>query len=144
MPRVRAWKCLFTRWSRVEKKKKKHRVSFKSRWNDWHFHYWWMSKRVPKFQCSKCISTLRMWNVISFSFLFYFYYENLTFNILINRRSVDIKYLRIKSIQLICIVFTPDINLSAPRVTYCRSSTIIFQDVIFFNEGTKAVNVEGV
>lgn len=84
---------------------------------------------------------------MSYHFLFFFTStttENLTFNILINRRSVDIKYLRIKSIQLICIVFTPDINLSAPRVTYCRSSTIIFQDVIFFNEGTKAVNVEGV
>lgn len=80
---------------------------------------------------------------MSYHFLFFFT-STMKILHLINRRSVDIKYLRIKSIQLICIVFTPDINLSAPRVTYCRSSTIIFQDVIFFNEGTKAVNVEGV
>lgn len=64
-------------YSRGGKEKKANRVSFKSRWNDWHFHCWSMSKRVPKFQ--------NAWNVSTFSryvsFFFYFYCENFIFNI---------------------------------------------------------------
>lgn len=118
----RAWKCLFTRWKRT------NRVSFKSRWNDWHFRYWWMSKRVPKFQWLNCISRhVCEMHHITF-FFFYFYYENLIFNIL---KTIDTSPYKI-SIRLICIVFTPGINLSAPCKRIVEAPRACYSRMLFF------------
>lgn len=118
-------------YSRGGKEKKANRVSFKSRWNDWHFHCWSMSKRVPKFQ--------NAWNVSTFSryvsFFFYFYCENFIFNIPI---SID-------RWSILTNLYCFHVNLSLQSLYRPSSFTsMLFEDCIFFNEGTKAANVEGV
>lgn len=73
--------------------------------------------------------TPRMWDAsYHFFFFFYFYYENLIFNIL---KTIDTSLYKI-SIQLICIVFTPGINLSAPCKRIVEAPRACYSRMLFF------------
>lgn len=113
-------------------KKKKNRVSFKSRWNDRHFSLLTMSKcEIPYLKCIR----------IALLFFFTSIAKILQFSILIickiGKHFSSYKI----SIQLIGIVFTRGINLSAPCTRIVEARRRLF---LLTRAHTKAVNVEGV